>query len=694
MLSHFFCGRHPRPASGVFVRTIAVLTLAWLTTGTSPLMAQTWTQVKVGPLTRTGNLLLLSDGTVMVQGAEKSKGTSSKWAKLVPDAAGNYASANATWSSAAAMKTERAHFSSWVLPDGRLVVLGGQFYLDFLGFPTNWSNTVEIYNPQLDAWTTSTASYPGSALADSPSILLPNGLIAVGDFFSKNTFVYDPTADTWTSTGTRFHTGELWVTGESWTLLPDGSVISYDNIGSSSSTANSERFLNGSWTDGGVLPPQPFGTPASTSQLTDSSYNRPSNGGALGPASLLPNGQVIQFGANGLSAVYDPGTSTWIAGPSFPLTPPVPPSLVSTPPTRGMDSTAGAMLPNGLFFVVADTLKGQKNPTKLYTYDYTYAPNNPLALVNITPVSPASLATDLGGSGGLFRRTLMLPNGKMLLATGNGPVWEYTPATVNGTPDTTWRPTVDTLIIKNTSTSYTINGKRLTGISAGATFGGGFNNSASNYPIIRLKNNANGLVKYARSTNWTPGVANAGDLAVQSVDFELPTGFGAGNYTLNVVTNGIFSADKAFNVVNSPNYVTVLYDSANQIVTLTGDTDNNNVAISVKNQDLIFTGSGNTQIIYNGLTAASQKIHFGTNLSLAVALTIKGTFLGGKDYVTLTGVQVKKVTLDLGSGDDTCKVFYSNILSCTINGGLGFDTFGQAASFGGYFSTCEANFPP
>ncbi len=687
MLSQLFRGNRSRPVSGVNVRAVALLAVACLTLGSHPLMAApppatagTWTKVKDNPLaSKTGNMLLLSDGTVVLQGAEKTNGTSQKWAKLVPDATGNYV--NGTWSTMASMNTARAHFSSWVIPDGRLVVLGGQFFLAPDGGLGTWSNTVEIYNPLSDSWAKSTATYPGTALADSPTVLLPSGVIAVGDFFNNKTYLYDPVLDTWVTTGTRSNASELWVTGESWTLLPDQSVISYDNIGSSILTGRSERFSSGAWADAGNLLMQTLGA-SSTPQLTDSTYNRPSNGGAIGPATLLPNGKVIQFGANGLSAVYDPlalPASAWSDGPPFAIAPAL--------PTLGCDGTAGAMLPNGLFFLVADTLKSQKNPSKLFTYDYTQAPNSPTALINVTPTSPASFASDLGGSGGLFRRTLMLPNGNMLLATGNGPIWELTPTVISPNPQSGWKPTVGSLIVKNSSTSYTINGKRLTGISAGATFGGGFNNSATNYPIIRMTNTANGLVKYARTTNWTPGVANASDPAtqsVQSVDFDLPTGFGAGNYTLNVIANGIPSADTPFTVVSLPNYVTVTYDVANQVLTLTGDTDNNNVAISVKNQDLTIAGSGQTQIKYLGTTQPTHKIHFGTNVSLAVSLTIKGKFLGGNDYVTLSGVQAKSVTFDMGSGNDTCTVFSSNIGDCSVTGGAGFDTFGVAASSGFY----------
>ena len=59
--------------------------------------------------------------------------------------------------------------------------------------------------------------------------------------------------------------------------------------------------------------------------------------------------------------------------------------------------------------------------------------------------------------------------------------------------------------------------------------------------------------------------------------------------------------------------------------------------------------------------------------------------------MTLASVQAKSVTFDMGSGNDTCKVFYSNIGSCSVSGGAGFDTFGVAGSSGSYGASKFAN---
>jgi hypothetical protein len=38
----------------------------------------------------------------------------------------------------------------------------------------------------------------------------------------------------------------------------------------------------------------------------------------LGPALLLPDGRVFQIGAEGHTALYNPSTNTWTAGPTVP----------------------------------------------------------------------------------------------------------------------------------------------------------------------------------------------------------------------------------------------------------------------------------------------------------------------------------------------------------------------------------------
>src|SRR5450432_2966532 len=66
-----------------------------------------------------GTMELLSDGTVMAQGADVSK----NWYQLKPDSNGSYQ--NGTWTQLASMGLERLYTATNVLQDGRVFVLGG-----------------------------------------------------------------------------------------------------------------------------------------------------------------------------------------------------------------------------------------------------------------------------------------------------------------------------------------------------------------------------------------------------------------------------------------------------------------------------------------------------------------------------------------------------------------------------------------
>ncbi len=72
----------------------------------------------------TGNMMLLSNGTVMIQGGGSGAGYTS-WYALTPDSRGNYV--DGTWSQLASMHLARLDYSSVVLPDGDVMVLGGEY---------------------------------------------------------------------------------------------------------------------------------------------------------------------------------------------------------------------------------------------------------------------------------------------------------------------------------------------------------------------------------------------------------------------------------------------------------------------------------------------------------------------------------------------------------------------------------------
>ena len=69
------------------------------------------------------NMLLLTDGTVITQSGDDGQ----HWFKLTPDAHGSYV--NGTWTTLAPMSFPRLYFTTNVLQDGRVWLLGGEFNL-------------------------------------------------------------------------------------------------------------------------------------------------------------------------------------------------------------------------------------------------------------------------------------------------------------------------------------------------------------------------------------------------------------------------------------------------------------------------------------------------------------------------------------------------------------------------------------
>ena len=461
------------------------------------LLAGTWTALaNPNPNGGSGSMLLLSDGTLMVQGG----GVSKDWSKLTPDSGGNYI--NGTWSARAPMSLERLYTGSVVMPNGKVFILGGE-YSGPAGSAT-WVNSGEIYDPVSNTWTP-TAPFPQPNFGDGQAVLLSNGKILCGYLSGFETYLYDPASNSWTQTGSKIHNDRN--NEETWVLLPDGSVLSYDIFGSpesGSGSAQRYRPSTGTWIDAGVVP-----VPLTSGAL----------GSELGPGALLPDGRLIQVGANNKTAIYTPSTNSWVAGPTLPN-------------NMGGDDSPGAMLPNGHFLFLADTsIPLFTGPTKIYDFDPTTN--------SVSEIIPSAAVTASLSGAAYTSRLLITPNGHMLLTSGDGTIYDYAP---DGAPQAAWAPAIAN--ISQTASFpvpvFTLSGTQLTGLSEGASYGDDAGLS-TNYPIVRLKNGA-GVIKYARTFNWTPGVAT-GNL-VTTVQFTMPAGFSPnGVYQASVIANGIASPE-------------------------------------------------------------------------------------------------------------------------------------------------------
>src|SRR5579863_9575513 len=156
--------------------------------------AQKWQSLKHPPTFFTDTALLLTDGTVIVH-----EYCTSNWHRLTPDERGSYV--NGTWSSINSMPSDYAplYFASQVLPDGRVLVEGGEY--NGIGCPGAETPLGAIYDPIKNKWTNVNPPSGWGEIGDSPSVVLPNGNFIIGQNESTQMAQFNPKNLTWTEIG-------------------------------------------------------------------------------------------------------------------------------------------------------------------------------------------------------------------------------------------------------------------------------------------------------------------------------------------------------------------------------------------------------------------------------------------------------------------------------------------------------------
>ena len=466
----------------------------------SPQSPQSWSPLSHPAGFSAGSALLLTDGTVMVQQVTGASGTG-QWWRLTPDNSGSYI--NGTWSQLASMQAGYGplYYASAVLPDGRVIVEGGEYNLS----GQNWTNLGAIYNPLYNSWSPVSPPAGWANIGDASSAVLFDGTFMLANAFTTQAALLNSSTATWTATGQNKADPN---SEESWTLLPNGKVLTVDTQNGS----NSELYnpSNGRWSSAGDTP-----VPLSSG----SQYFE------IGPAVLRPNGTVFATGGNSNTAIYNtaavPPTPIWTAGPAFP---------------NGLDIADGpaALLPNGN--VLVDASPGIFQPgSQFFEFDGT----------NLVPTSnPPRAPYDQSYVGSM----LVLPTGQILFTDQSSDVEIYTSG---GTYDSAWKPAITTVssALNAGSLNNAISGTQFNGLSQGAMYGDDAQ-MATNYPLVRIINNATGHVSYARTHNHSSmGVATGA--AIVSTLFDLPYNIETGASTLQVVANGIPSNTVAI-VVSPP----------------------------------------------------------------------------------------------------------------------------------------------
>jgi hypothetical protein len=480
-------------------------------------------------------MILLSDGSVLVHDVGSSLAGTSSWWRLTPSELGDYS--NGTWSGAFNMQYQRQFFASGLMTDGRVFVVGGEYTNDpnMEVPPDRYSPTGEIFDPGSNTWSPLPKPPAFNYIAgDAPCCVLADGRIIFGAYATSQTAIYDPTTTSWTEAGTEFGTKLSTRTQicdeETWTLLPDGSVLTVCTHDAADKRA-ALRYLPSldAWISAGNTP--------SEMQM----------GYEIGPAILLPNGSVFAIGATGSTALYslpanpsDPTqTGTWVAGPPF-LDP-------NGNQLTCIDGPA-ALLPSGNVLctagpTIASSTPPASGPATIFEFDYITG--------QILSTSPPPDTTNIGWSDTNGLVMLLLPTGQVLVTTGLY-LGMYTP---QGAPSPAWAPIITSCpSLIHPGDQFTLSGQQLNGLSQAVSYGDDYT-AATNYPIVQIQQ-GNNVMYCMTSTFSTLGVATGQQGVTAQVNVPLKkalTILRPGPAELVVIANGIASDPIQVEISGTPN---------------------------------------------------------------------------------------------------------------------------------------------
>ena|SRR5579863_564965 len=465
--------------------------------------------------------LLLTDGTVIV-----AEGNSPVWYKLTPDINGSYV--NGTWTAIASLPViggtpyAPLYHASAVLPDGRVIIMGGEYN----GSGTEvWTNLGAIYDPVANTWAAVSAPSGWSEIGDAESVVLADGTFMLASCCAHPDAdaLLDATTLTWTSTGAP-NAGFNYQDEQGYELLPNGDVLTIDvwtNYPSGGAT-NVEIYSPsaGTWSSAGNTP---VSLPDPSACAT----------WEIGPAVLRPDGTVVAFGGNtgcttpatDPTAIYDSSANSWSPGPNVPT--------ISGQNFDLADAPA-ALLPDGNILFAASTGYGHP-PTHFFEFSTT----NTIAQV-------ADTIDFASSSGAYYYNFLVLPNGQIMSTDFSSLPEFYTPV---GSPNPSWAPVISTAPSSVTpGSTYSISGTQFNGLSQGAYYGDDAQ-GATNYPLVRITNNSTSHVFYAKTANPSNSSIAPGNSV--SVNFTVPASIETGASSLVVVANGIASASVSVTVGSS-----------------------------------------------------------------------------------------------------------------------------------------------
>jgi hypothetical protein len=476
------------------------------TAGTTAL--GTWTALSNALPVPGATSLVLTDGTIVVQhvmGAD--------WWRLTPDVFGSYV--NGTWSQLPLMPDGYAPdgYASAVLPDGRLIVEGGE-YTGPSGGRTETTKGA-IYDPVANSWTSVAPPDGYSCIGDSSSVVLPDGRFLLATCWGTDDAVLDPKTLTWTTpfSSNKADNGHE----EGWTLLQSGGVLAIDTLNFTDLEATEILDVSSArWSFAGDTP----------QQLSSLWIGNPTYLHEMGPQVLRPDGTVWVVGGNGHSAVYHP-SGEWTKGPDFPYVP-------GEGQLAGADAP-GTVLPNGHVMVVTSPGEG---PPPVHVYDFDGRKITEVVGPPRASIDPAFVTA-----------LLILPSGEIMYTDQTSDVEIFRST---GAPLRSAAPVIDRNLPLGTlhpGATYAISGKQLNGVYQGSMFGDDVQ-QASNYPLVRITNFATGHVFYSRTHDHSSMAVSPGNPS--QTHFDVPSAQEPGPSKLEVVANGIASDPIFVSVTTTP----------------------------------------------------------------------------------------------------------------------------------------------
>ena len=311
----------------------AIVLIAWPV----PAAVETATWTKLTNLAPGGGgvMLLLTDGTVMVQ-----QGRTRNWMRLTPDARGSYINGAWTLDPIAPMSIRRLYFASHVLPDGRVWLLGGEYTGP--GLVANWSSTGEIYDPETNTWAP-TSPYPNTP--NCPIVRSFGGIVAAGSPVVTGILSTAGWQPGWSVTGTGIPANTLIASVDSPTQIrlsqnatfPLETVLTFTAASSGNTTTGSNIItaipstagFEAGWGVAGAGIPT-GSTITSVDSATQIRINNVATATAVGvsltlnvahrsaacfgdvPSMLLPSGNILAGNlVNNLTYIYDVAADSW-----------------------------------------------------------------------------------------------------------------------------------------------------------------------------------------------------------------------------------------------------------------------------------------------------------------------------------------------------------------------------------------------